>query len=250
MSRKKKSGSKPVASSAPAPAPVPAASSAPAPATGARVKPIAIPPPPVGLDRMGRRHWLGAAAGLVGLAAGFWPRSAAARIRPPGALAPGDFERACIRCFRCAEVCPPKCIRFDSALDPRSSDTPWIDVRDRACILCMKCTEACPTGALQVIDADPEVVQQQVRMGLPVLDQDKCLPWTGRGVCRLCYYACPYPDEAIVLGGPRQAPEIRADACTGCGLCEEACPEHVRALETLPDRDEARARQAARERST
>lgn len=214
-----------------------------------REKPIVVPPPPAGLERMGRRHWLGAAVGLVGLGIGFWPKGAAGRVRPPGALPPGDFERACIRCFRCAEVCPPKCIRFDSALDLRSSDTPWLDVRDRACILCMKCTEACPTGALVPTPADPEIVQQRVRMGVPILDRGKCLPWTSKGVCRLCYYACPYLDEAIVLTGPRQSPQIRPDACTGCGLCEEACPEDVRAIRVDPDVEAARARVLAEEQS-
>jgi MauM/NapG family ferredoxin protein len=194
------------------------------------------PEPPVraGLDRMSRRHWLVAAGGLAGLAAGFWPRATASRIRPPGALPSPDFEQACIRCFRCAEVCPPKCIRFDSVLDPRGSDLPWIDVRHKACILCMECTEVCPTGALERIPADPEIVQARVRMGLPEIDKNKCLAWSGRGVCRLCYYACPYPDEALFVHGRRQGPGIRKQGCTGCGLCEEACPQSVRAIRTVP----------------
>lgn len=223
--------------SVPAPAPkTPPATVAPVVPDGApRSRPRPEPPPRAGLDHMSRRHWLFAAGGLVTLAGGFWPRGASGRVRPPGALPPDEFERACIRCFRCAEVCPPKCIRFDSALDPRASDTPWIDVRDRACILCMKCTEVCPTGALQLVPPDPEIVQARVRMGVPDLDRDKCLPWTSRGVCRLCYYACPYPDEAIVLEGPRQSPVIRPADCTGCGLCEEACPESVRAIRVVPN---------------
>ena len=239
MSRK---GKKKSAAPAPAPAAPPPASTPPATSSPAapRPRPKPLLPPRAGLDHMSRRHWLVAAGGLAGLAIGFWPRGASARIRPPGALPPGEFERACIRCFRCAEVCPPKCIRFDSALDPRSSDTPWIDVRDRACILCMKCTEACPTGALQVIPDDPEIVQRRVRMGVPQLDRDTCLPWTSKGVCRLCYYACPYPDEAIVLEGARQAPVIRPEDCTGCGLCEEACPESVRAITVVVTEGERR----------
>jgi hypothetical protein len=104
-----------------------------------REKPIVVPPPPAGLERMGRRHWLGAAAALAGMAVGFWPRGAAGRIRPPGALPPGDFERACIRCFR-AEVARrahplrqrPTCAeRHAPDRLPRSRLHP-----------CMKCTEA------------------------------------------------------------------------------------------------------------
>jgi ferredoxin-type protein NapG len=231
-----RTGRKKAAITAPAsPAAAPKPTHATVAGTERRPRPRPEPPPPAGLESMSRRHWLFAAGGLAALAGGFWPRGASGRVRPPGALPPGDFERACIRCFRCAEVCPPKCIRFDSALDPRASDTPWLDVRDRACILCMKCTEVCPTGALQLIPADPEVVQARVKMGVPELDRDKCLPWTSRGVCRLCYYACPYLDEAIVLDGPRQAPVIRPEDCTGCGLCEEACPESVRAIRVVPN---------------
>ena len=184
---------------------------------------------------MTRRELLAAAGGLLALAAGFWPRrAAAARLRPPGALPPGAFERACIRCFRCAEVCPPRAIRFDSALDPRASDTPWIDAADRACILCMKCTDVCPTGALLPIPPDRATVHARVHMGTPVLYTTRCIPWSGRGVCRLCYYACPFPDDAIKLAGARQRPVFRATACVGCGLCEEACPSDVRAIHIAP----------------
>lgn len=186
------------------------------------------------LPRPSRRHFIAAAGGLGALALGFWPRAAEARVHPPGALPPGDFERACIRCFRCAEVCPTKAIRFDSALAPRASDVPWLDLSDRACILCMRCTEVCPTDALEAIDPDPEVVQAKVHMGRPVLDRDLCLNWNGKGNCRLCWYACPYADEAIVLEGPRLGPVVRPEACPGCGLCEEACPREASAIRVAP----------------
>lgn len=188
---------------------------------------------------LGRRAFLVGAGGLVGLAAGFWPRDAAARVRPPGALAGDAFERACIRCFRCAEVCPTKAVRFDGGLDPRASDLPWLDLADRACILCMKCTQVCPTGALAPVAADPEVVQATVRMGRPVVNREHCLPWNATGVCRTCWHVCPYPDEAITLEGPRLGPVVNADACPGCGLCEEACPPDVRAIRIIPAEGEA-----------
>lgn len=170
-------------------------------------------------ETLTRRSWLTAAGGLAALSLGLWPRDAAARVRPPGALPEDAFARACIRCFRCAEVCPPKAIRFDGG-----DDLPWLDLSDRACVLCMQCTEVCPTAALD----------GEVKMGTPVVDRERCLPWTGDGVCRLCWYACPYADEAIVLTGPRLAPVVRPDACPGCGLCEEACPTDVRAIRVVP----------------
>lgn len=183
---------------------------------------------------MNRRDALLAIGGLAGLTLGFWPRRTEARLRPPGARPPREFDAKCIRCFRCAEVCPPKAILFDSVLDPRASDTPFIEAHSRACVLCMKCTEVCPTGALEPVTTDLAKAQSIVRMGRPVLDRTRCLPWNGRGICRLCYYACPYPDSAVKLAGPRQGPVFVADACVGCGLCEEACPSHARAIRIVP----------------
>lgn len=183
---------------------------------------------------MNRRGLLGAAGAVA--AAALLPRRARASspaLRPPGALPPGEFEQACIGCFRCAEVCPPKAIRFPALLSLAAVE-PFIDARDRACILCMRCTEVCPTGALLPVPASSEAVARQVRMGTPVLERRDCLPWNGRGVCRLCFYVCPYAGRAVELVGPRQAPLFHAEACVGCGLCEEACPGEARAIRIRP----------------
>jgi Pyruvate/2-oxoacid:ferredoxin oxidoreductase delta subunit len=102
----------------------------------------------------------------------------------------------------------------------------------------MKCTQACPTVALTKLEADADVIAKQVRMGTPVLTRSKCLPWNGEGICRLCYLVCPYPDAAVSLVGPQKAPEFHLDACVGCGLCEEACPDLQRAIVIEPFGDE------------
>lgn len=186
-------------------------------------------------DAVSRRDWLGLAAALGALFVILRPhRSLARRLRPPGALPAGAFERACIRCYRCAEVCPVKAIRFDSSLDPRTTDTPFIVAAERACIACMECTQVCPTDALRPIANEPETIARHVRLGVPVLSKGKCLAWTGKGICRLCYYVCPYPDRAVSLEGVRQGPRFDPDACIGCGLCEEACPETARAIRIEP----------------
>jgi MauM/NapG family ferredoxin protein len=192
------------------------------------------------LDReknVNRRGILGVLAAIgTGLLGFMIPRRAAAtsRVRPPGARPEPEFERACIRCFRCGEVCPVKAIRFESSLDLRAADLPFLNTRERACILCMKCTEVCPTAALLEISPSLAAIQTSVRMGTPDFERSRCYPWNGKGNCRLCYYVCPFADRAIQLLGPTQAPLYHPEACVGCGLCEEACPEAAQAIRIVP----------------
>jgi len=181
-----------------------------------------------------RRELVGAIAAALTL--GLAPRSPAntrPRLRPPGALAPAAFAQACIGCYRCAEVCPTTAIRFPTGFSLDAA-LPYVEPRDAACVLCMQCTDVCPTQALRPIRADPEVVHREVRMGRPDLNRSRCLPWSGAGVCRLCFEVCPYPNRAVELVGARLGPLFHPEACVGCGLCEEACPDGSHAIQILP----------------
>ncbi len=189
-----------------------------------------------------RRALLAALAAAA--AATLLPRRAHASaigLRPPGALPPGQFEESCIGCFRCAEVCPPKAIHFPSALS-WDAVHPFIAARQTACILCMRCTLVCPTDALTPVAAQPAAIASSVRMGVPLLKRESCLPWSGRGLCRLCYYVCPYAGRAVELVGPRLAPLFHPEACVGCGLCEEACPDEANAIRIRSPAEVAQAR--------
>jgi ferredoxin-type protein NapG len=138
------------------------------------------------------------------------------RLRPPGAVDEDDFAGRCIRCGRCVEVCPYRCVL---PLDIRSgvhAGTPLIAVQDSPCFLCMKCVEVCPTGALQ------DISYEETRMGLAVVDHHTCVAWTGETLCRTCYSVCPLRDQAIELVEFR--PVVNSEVCVGCGICVNACP--------------------------
>jgi ferredoxin len=176
-------------------------------------------------------------AGLaVGLGAGCALPSGqrpASSLRPPGALPEREFLARCIRCGRCGTACAAACIRFGDELGAEGS-TPYIVPEERACTLCMRCGEACPTGALEPIPDDPAVVAARVRMGTAQIEPAYCWARGGRGICRACWYVCPYADQAIVLRGPMLAPTIDETRCVGCGQCAHACPREARAMTVRP----------------
>ncbi len=137
-------------------------------------------------------------------------------LRPPGAVAEDEFLAGCIRCGRCVEACPYHAIHPLDLSWGLWSGTPVVNVLDIPCYLCMRCVEVCPTHVLKPISAE------ETRMGVARVDHDTCVTWRGDLICRTCYSVCPYPEKAIYLDELR--PVVRADFCTGCGLCTHACP--------------------------
>ncbi len=138
--------------------------------------------------------------------------------------------------------CPYDILSLAKPEEPVASGTPYFVARQAACEMCpdIPCVKACPTGALdgKLTDID------QARMGLAVLvDQENCLNFLGLR-CEICYRACPLIDKAITLEQQvntrtgqhaRFIPVVHADACTGCGKCERACPlEAAAAIKVYP----------------
>lgn len=156
--------------------------------------------------------------GLSGLLRWLFSRRARANwLRPPGAVPEPDFLVACIKCGRCALVCPYRSIRLGGVGDGLQLGTPYIEPRRVPCYLCMKCPPVCPSGALNAA-----VEQFSVRMGVATLDRQTCYAWNGI-VCRACFQSCPVFDRAITLKDGA-FPLVHDDACVGCGICENVCP--------------------------
>ena len=191
---------------------------------------------------LSRRGWLalGGGTGCGALLGSLFHRTAPepvprTLIRPPGAASEARFLGECIRCGQCVLACPEEfdVLRLTGLRHGLAAGTPCADdLRTRPCTLCQGydaplCIAACPTRALS-----PVSDLRQIRMGLAVVDQRTCWAYNGI-ICRTCWHACPWPDEAIRLNQRLQV-EIDREACTGCGLCVRACPVEPTAISVKP----------------
>ena len=98
---------------------------------------------------------------------------------------------------------------------------------------CTACGRICPSGAIPKLDLETKRTQ---RIGLAVIDRERCLPWSQDQVCVVCQEVCPLTDKAVALTGARMVtdaqgvqnrlafPVVKADRCIGCGICEYNCP--------------------------
>jgi ferredoxin-type protein NapG len=165
-------------------------------------------------------------------------RAAPFALRPPGALPEPEFAARCIKCGQCVRGCPYDTLKLVAAGGAIPIGTPYFQPRDVPCYMCpdIPCKAACPTGAL---DSALDNIARS-RMGLAVIDIENCLSWIGLR-CEVCYRVCPVKGRAIsVERHPRRVskhalfvPLVHSDACTGCGLCEKACPTEQAAIRVL-----------------
>jgi ferredoxin-type protein NapG len=162
-------------------------------------------------------------------------------LRPPGALPEPGFLARCIRCGKCAQVCPYRSIKIASLFDGlQEMGTPIVKARDVPCYLCMKCPPVCPSGALNRALKN----KQDVKMGVARINKKECVAWQDT-LCRSCYQNCPLFDEAIRMDG-KLRPVVDEKKCVGCGICENVCPVDpaaitVRVRVNEPDTNDRRA---------
>ena len=130
------------------------------------------------------------------------------------------------------QACPFDTLELTTERFGSAQGTPYLVARSVPCYLCqgypeLLCIAACPTGALGPVDS-----VEDVRMGVAVLRTDTCLAYNSV-ICRSCWHACPYPNQAIVFDA-KLRPVVRGEACVGCGLCEHACPTEPSAIVIEP----------------
>jgi NAD-dependent dihydropyrimidine dehydrogenase PreA subunit len=88
--------------------------------------------------------------------------------------------------------------------------------------------------------------KRRAKMGLAVIDAERCLPRRGKQDCDLCYVECnaagyhaiemrpmrlavgdvpagAVSEEELEEMGRIAVPFVKPDACVGCGLCEYRC---------------------------
>ena len=136
-------------------------------------------------------------------------------IRPPGAQREPEFLATCLRCGKCAQVCPRGAIRIAHGDKGAAIGTPFIVPRQAACDLCLKCIPVCSSGALRPLG------KSEVKMGLAEVNHNSCLAWQG-DECKVCYTNCPFYNQAIKLEDHKR-PIVDKTVCVGCGICEHVC---------------------------
>lgn len=151
-------------------------------------------------------------------------------IRPPGALPEEEFVDRCIRCNACFRACPTTTL-IPAGMQGGLSGygTPILDPREGGCLFeCTACGDACPTGAIAALALEPK---QRLKMGTAAVDVGRCLPYAKGKPCVVCVASCPTEaifvtatDKKLPWGDHLVIPGVNSLSCTGCGLCEAACP--------------------------
>lgn len=153
-------------------------------------------------------------------------------LRPPGALEENRFLASCVRCGQCVEACPFNTLLMAGPDNGIAFGTPYLDPEKTPCYLCkgydeLKCIAVCPTSALKPVER-----LEAIRMGTATIDRRICLAYN-RVICRSCWHACPFPDEAIRFDELLR-PVVNDSACIGCGLCTHACPTEPTSIPIEP----------------
>lgn len=169
------------------------------------------------------------------------PAPAPAVLRPPASLPEGEFVQRCVRCGNCMKVC------LTNVLQPSLWETgaagiwtPRLEPSIAYCeYSCTLCGQVCPTSAIREITEEEKL---RTRIGLAVVDRNRCLPWAEGTECLVCEEHCPIPEKAIkreffvnAHGQKVGRPVVDPKLCVGCAICENKCPVRpLRAIRVRP----------------
>ncbi len=150
--------------------------------------------------------------------------------RPPGAVAEARFLAECTRCRACVDACPEDAIVLAPPRLRAAAGTPTIDPAVAPCRMCdgLPCVDACEPGVL--------TRTLPPRMGTAVIQTFLCLAHQGT-TCSVCIEQCPVDGALARVGGK---PVVDAAVCTGCGVCQYACPAPRNAVMIRVEPDGAR----------
>ena len=149
-------------------------------------------------------------------------------LRPPGALSEAKFLETCLRCGNCVRNCPANAILPLQSHLSDLNNTPYIDPEEQPCVICesLACMHVCPSGALQLVYAE------DIRIGVAVFNVETCLR-TKSVECSYCVDTCPIGEDAIKFS-PEGIVEVLDSGCTGCGVCQYACPTDPKSIMIEP----------------
>ena len=149
-------------------------------------------------------------------------------FRPPGALPESEFLEKCHRCGNCVKNCPANAIQPLQSTNANISNTPYINPDEQPCVICdsLACMYVCPSGALQPVYAE------DIKIGLAVFTAETCLR-TKDVDCTYCVDTCPIGGDAIHLTSDGVV-EVIDLGCTGCGVCQYACPTSPKSIVIRP----------------
>ena len=149
-------------------------------------------------------------------------------FRPPGALPETEFLETCHRCGNCVKNCPANAIQPLQSRNATLAHTPHIDPDEQPCVICdsLACMYVCPSGALQTLYAE------DIKIGVAVFSVETCLR-TKEVACTYCVDTCPIGVDAIRLTSDGVVEVVDA-GCTGCGVCQYACPTSPKSIVIKP----------------
>ena len=135
-----------------------------------------------------------------------------------------EFLETCHRCGNCIKNCPANAILPLQNVQSDIANTPYIDPDEQPCVICdsLACMYVCPSGALKPVYAE------DIRIGLAVFNVETCLR-TKEVACTYCIDTCPIGADAIHLT-TEGVVEVLESGCTGCGVCQYACPTFPKSI--------------------